>query len=353
MEDAAGQQQPLSAIVAFVTREQWGQRVSLVHFTPSVLAVCASSLLGRPYLCAFPPSPAAIGGRACLLRLAGMSPPPSLGLQAAAFLPPAAAPWGGSRGRGAPQWSPRPPPPATAAGVGVAAQRRRRTPPPTAILSFDPPEEGGGGMEDLSALAFTDANAIYRLRQLQAALAEAVTAQRFGDAATLRDEIAAAVAGAADPTQMAVLAANDAFYAALHAGDAEGMGAVWAVSPVVTCAHPFVPASAGWEAVVDSWRVVFAMGRPTAVRVRDVRMVMGANLAVVTCVQEVETVRGGETLGGIRAAINLFQPAPAEGRWRMVHHHSSPFGEADVGGGGGGGGQKGTGAGGEPRPPWG
>lgn len=352
MEDAAGQQQPLSAIVAFVTREQRGQRVSLVHFTLSVLAVRASSLLGRPYLGALPPTPAAIGGRACLLRLAGMSPSPSLGLQAAAFLPPAAAPLGGSRGRGAPQWSPRPPPPATvAAGVGVAAQRRRRTPPPTAILSFDPPEEGGGGIEDLSALAFTDANAIYRLRQLQAALAEAVTAQRFGDAATLRDEIAAAVAGAADPTQMAVLAANDAFYAALHAGDAEGMGAVWAVSPVVTCAHPFVPASAGWEAVVDSWRVVFAMGRPTAVRVRDVRMVMGANLAVVTCVQEVETVRGGETLGGVRAAINLFQPAPAEGRWRMVHHHSSPFGEAEVGGGGGGGGQKGTGAGEEPRPP--
>ncbi|GAB0495651.1 hypothetical protein MMPV_006955 [Pyropia vietnamensis] len=256
---------------------------------------------------------------------------------AAAFLPPAAASWArGGGGLGVRPWSQRPPVvPRTGGGVRVVARRRRRRrrlrgalpSTPSATLSFDPPEEGAGGLEDLSALAFTDANVIYRLRQLQAALADAVAAQRFGDAAALRDEIAAAVAGAADPAQMAVLAANDAFYAALHAGDAEGMGAVWAVSPAVTCAHPFVPSAAGWEGVVDSWRVVFAMGRPTAVRVRDVRMVMGANLAVVTCVQEVETVRGGETLGGVRAAINLFQPSPAEGVWRMVHHHSSPFEE--------------------------
>ncbi|OSX75054.1 hypothetical protein BU14_0256s0007 [Porphyra umbilicalis] len=137
---------------------------------------------------------------------------------------------------------------------------------------------------------------------------------------------------------MAVLAANDAFYAALHGGDAGAMGAVWADNPVVSVAHPFVPAVVGWEAVVTSWRTVFAMGRPTAVRVRDVRMVRGANFASVTCVQEVETVRGGRTLGGVRAAVNLFQPAPGGGgKWLMVHHHSSPFEEVEGAGEGGGG----------------
>lgn len=250
---------------------------------------------------------------------------------------------------------PPPPPPPGRRGPGAGgAAAPPLPPPPTATLSFDPPEEGAGGLEDLSSLAFTDANAVYRLRQLQAALAAAVAAERYGEAATLRDEIAAAVAGAADPAEMAVLAANDAFYAALHAGDADAMGRVWVDSPAATCAHPFVPSTAGWQGVVNSWRVVFAMGRPTAVRVREVRMVMGANLAVVTCVQEVETVRGGQTLGGVRAAVNLFQPVPAEGGWRMVHHHSSPFGEVEVGGGerrGGGQDGPGGGGGGEPRSP--
>lgn len=180
---------------------------------------------------------------------------------------------------------PPPPPPPGRRGPGAGgAAAPPPPPPPTATLSFDPPEEGAGGLEDLSSLAFTDANAVYRLRQLQAALAAAVAAERYGEAATLRDEIAAAVAGAADPAEMAVLAANDAFYAALHAGDADAMGRVWVDSPAATCAHPFVPSAAGWQGVVNSWRVVFAMGRPTAVRVREVRMVMGANLAVVTCV---------------------------------------------------------------------
>jgi ketosteroid isomerase-like protein len=121
----------------------------------------------------------------------------------------------------------------------------------------------------------------------------------------------------------AVLFANDAFYAAFAAGDLAAMDEVWAKRAPVSCIHPGWTALDNREAIMASWRGIFAAsgGRQTS-NIRCVRpeAFLLADAAWVTCYEILSN--------GILIATNVF--AREDGAWRMVHHHAAPAPAADV-----------------------
>lgn len=160
------------------------------------------------------------------------------------------------------------------------------------------------------------------LQALRAQLAAAIAEQRFSDAAALRDAVAAAESTALQLDDEAVLAANDAFYNAFRSSDLDLMADVWLEADSVSCAHPLAGLVTGYQAVINSWASLFAMGKPVSIAVEEVSVDVKPNVAWVIVKQDVEAVRGSMTIGGTRIATNIFQKR--RGKWALVHHHASP-----------------------------
>lgn len=114
------------------------------------------------------------------------------------------------------------------------------------------------------------------------------------------------------------LFANDAFYLAFAAGDAEAMDRLWARTHAVSCIHPGWPALFGREAVMGSWQRI--LGNPDAptVRMHNARAVLVERVANVICYEAI----GGQTL----VATNTF--VMEDGEARLVHHQAGPCADA-------------------------
>jgi ketosteroid isomerase-like protein len=112
----------------------------------------------------------------------------------------------------------------------------------------------------------------------------------------------------------AVLFANDAFYAAFAARDANAMDAVWARRAPVACIHPGWQPLDGREAVMESWRGILGNPQLREIKCRGARATVWGEAAMVVC---------HETLGGNwLVATNLF--VLEDGAWRLVHHQAAP-----------------------------
>ncbi|HEY3868866.1 MAG TPA: nuclear transport factor 2 family protein [Actinocrinis sp.] len=143
--------------------------------------------------------------------------------------------------------------------------------------------------------------------------------------------------------QAVVAAANEAFYQAVEDGDLDRLRALWIggeYSDTVHCVHPGQPAVHGRARVLMSWAVV--MSRLTYLQfiITDLRVVVGSEIAVVTCTENVLTdlarTEPGEDArdaddeapagfaGGRAEATNVFRRC-ADGRWLLFSHHSSPI----------------------------
>lgn len=113
----------------------------------------------------------------------------------------------------------------------------------------------------------------------------------------------------------AALAANEAFYRALGAADAQAMDAIWARRAPVTCLHPGWTLLSGREAVLASWAGI--LGNPNQPRIvgggASVAL-LGDGAALVLCREVVS--------GAPLYATNVF--VREDGAWRLVHHHSGP-----------------------------
>jgi ketosteroid isomerase-like protein len=111
-----------------------------------------------------------------------------------------------------------------------------------------------------------------------------------------------------------LLAANAAFYAAFNARDVEAMDALWADGDGVSCIHPGWPALFGHDAVLASWREIFAAGTTPTVTCRQAHAWVAAEGGLVVCY---------EALGDqLLAATNLFRREG--GRLRLQHHQAGP-----------------------------
>lgn len=117
-----------------------------------------------------------------------------------------------------------------------------------------------------------------------------------------------------------VLEANEAFYRAFSARDADAMDALWAQHAPVACIHPGWDALDGRVQVVGSFRAILESGGAPHVRCSGASVHVVGDAAFVTCHEEVSGAR--------LVATNVF--VREDGAWRLVHHHSSPMAPGQV-----------------------
>ncbi len=120
------------------------------------------------------------------------------------------------------------------------------------------------------------------------------------------------------PDVRAVLAANDAFYAAFEARDLDAMSDVWEHTDRATIVHPGWEVLSGWASVAASWFALFDGPQRLQFIVTDQQATVVGDAAWVTCNENL--IEGGATQ--TVAATNVFVRG-ADG-WRLVHHHGSP-----------------------------
>jgi ketosteroid isomerase-like protein len=123
-----------------------------------------------------------------------------------------------------------------------------------------------------------------------------------------------------DPTTLEVLEANEAFYRAFAARNAEAMAGLWAAARPVACIHPGWDLLTGREEVLESWIRIFGSGGAPDVACSLAEAHVLGEVAYVTCHEVLP--------GGRLAATNLF--AREGGAWRLVHHQASPIAQGQV-----------------------
>ena len=121
--------------------------------------------------------------------------------------------------------------------------------------------------------------------------------------------------------ELEVLDANDAFYRAFAAHDADAMAALWAEEHPVACVHPGSDVLVGRDAVVASWRAVLVPGGAPDLTCSSAEAHVLGDVAFVTCHEVVRT-------GGRLAATNVF--VRERGRWRIAHHQATPIAPGQV-----------------------
>ena len=117
--------------------------------------------------------------------------------------------------------------------------------------------------------------------------------------------------------EAAVLAVNEAFYAAFERNDVDALAATWEHSERAVCTHPGWPILRGWPAVHASWDRILGGPSPLQFILTNVTVAVEGDAAWVTL--EENLLEGSRT--GAVAALNVFVRTSAG--WRMVAHHGS------------------------------
>ena len=114
--------------------------------------------------------------------------------------------------------------------------------------------------------------------------------------------------------EIAVLAANDAFYEAFNAGDAEAMAVVWARAAPVACVHPGRHVLHGHRDVMQSWERILEGPDSPSIACMAARAFIAGDSAFVVCT---ERLREGDLV-----ATNIFVREGSD--WKLVHHQAGP-----------------------------
>jgi ketosteroid isomerase-like protein len=115
--------------------------------------------------------------------------------------------------------------------------------------------------------------------------------------------------------------ANSRFYRAFEALDLAEMDAVWLHAEHTQCIHPGWPLIVGWDAVRSSWDTIFANTTEMRFTISDARVGGGADVAWVTCTENILSQVAGRVSVTSLLATNIFERDA--GGWRLVHHHAS------------------------------
>lgn len=124
---------------------------------------------------------------------------------------------------------------------------------------------------------------------------------------------------AVDPeaASAAVLAANDAFYAAHRQRRLADMRKVWSKDSAVVV-HAGKPVISGYQDVMHSYQGVFRSKIVETIKCSEARIVaLSQQTAVVVCN---EAYTGASKM----VATNVFQNNIIEDKWELVSHHASP-----------------------------
>lgn len=114
--------------------------------------------------------------------------------------------------------------------------------------------------------------------------------------------------------------AEQAFYSAFEACDADLMEAVWA-DEAVSCVHPGAPLINGRNQVLSSWKQILYESQPPVVRVETISQVAQDRLAVHTVIERISADHSFDSPQTEIIATNILVKQ-ANG-WRMMQHHAS------------------------------
>jgi ketosteroid isomerase-like protein len=114
--------------------------------------------------------------------------------------------------------------------------------------------------------------------------------------------------------------ANEHFYRAFESLDIDRMSAMWVHAARAKCVHPGWDMLEGWEAICQSWTIIFANTDYMRFAITDVSVAVYGQVAWVTCVENLNDTP--DTLQVTRIlATNVYEQTDED--WRIVHHHAS------------------------------
>lgn len=148
-----------------------------------------------------------------------------------------------------------------------------------------------------------------KLKRLERELDMAIREERYGVAASLRDELSMLKMDG----ELGVLSANADFYRFFSEHDMDGMENLWLDVPEAACIHPGHPPLQGYDIIIESWRKIFE-GDAFEIEAENVRCRVSGGIAYVTCLEKI----GNNRL----AATNVFEES--EGSWKLVVHQAGP-----------------------------
>ena len=122
-----------------------------------------------------------------------------------------------------------------------------------------------------------------------------------------------------EPTIAAVVAANQAFYAAHEARDLLAMRRVWEHTDRTACIHPGWPILRTWPLIERSWAGIFAGPGRNQFILTNENVAITGDLAWVTLEENLVDTGASGTV----AATNVY--ARTDGDWLLVVHHGSPI----------------------------
>ncbi|MGB6673198.1 MAG: nuclear transport factor 2 family protein [Candidatus Nitrosopolaris sp.] len=114
---------------------------------------------------------------------------------------------------------------------------------------------------------------------------------------------------------------NSEFYHAFENLSIERMERLWKHEDNVVCIHPGWDLFIGWLAIRESWITIFHNTEMIKFIITNTKVRVFDNIAVVVCLENIETLLDGEIVRLGVMATNIFEQI--ENQWLLIHHHGS------------------------------
>ena len=114
---------------------------------------------------------------------------------------------------------------------------------------------------------------------------------------------------------------NSEFYHAFENLSIERMERLWKHEDNIVCIHPGWDLFTGWLAIRESWITIFTNTEMIKFIITNTKVRFLGNIAVVVCLENIETLVYGEILRLGVIATNVFEQI--DNQWLLIHHHGS------------------------------
>ena len=114
---------------------------------------------------------------------------------------------------------------------------------------------------------------------------------------------------------------NSEFYHAFENLSIERMEELWKHEDNVVCIHPGWDLFTGWLAIRESWITIFRNTKMIKFIITNTKVRVFDNIAVVVCLENIETLVSGEIVRLGVISTNIFEQM--ENQWFLIHHHGS------------------------------
>jgi ketosteroid isomerase-like protein len=114
---------------------------------------------------------------------------------------------------------------------------------------------------------------------------------------------------------------NSEFYHAFENLSIERMERLWKHEDNIICIHPGWDLFTGWLAIRESWITIFSNTEMIKFIITNTKVRVFENIAIVVCLENIETLVNGEILRLGVIATNMFEQI--DNQWLLIHHHGS------------------------------